>query len=138
VIDSGFAQFAPEASMDLFRRSSVLVADDNHDLAISLSQLLKIVGFDVETVYNGSDAVNVARTHKPDVLLLDIGLPGLNGYQVAANFRSDETLKNVLIIAISGYSRDMFREHWKKEYFDHYLVKPVDFRTLLPLISKTA
>ena len=70
------------------------------------------------------------------MLLLDIGLPGLNGYQVAGQFRSDEILKDVLIIAISGYSPDMYPGRNQQGYFDHYLVKPVDFRALIPLITR--
>jgi CheY-like chemotaxis protein len=124
--------------MSLFRRRFILIADDNQDLALSLSILLKLVGFDVQAVHDGRDAVTVAKTRKPDVLLLDIGLPGLNGYQVAGQFRSDERLKDTIIIAISGYSRNMFERLSKPGDFDHYLVKPVDFRTLLPLINKTA
>jgi CheY-like chemotaxis protein len=127
-----------ELPMSLFRRRFILIADDNQDLAISLSILLKLVGFDVQAVHDGRDAVTVAKTRKPDVLLLDIGLPGLNGYQVAGQFRSDERLKDTIIIAISGYSRNMFERLSKPGDFDHYLVKPVDFRTLLPLINKTA
>ncbi len=124
--------------MSLFRRRFILIADDNQDLAISLSILLKLVGFDVQAVHDGRDAVTVAKNRKPDVLLLDIGLPGLNGYQVARQFRSDDRLKDTIIIAISGYSRNMFERLSKPGDFDHYLVKPVDFRTLLPLINKTA
>jgi DNA-binding response OmpR family regulator len=123
--------------MNFFRRRFILIADDNQDLALSLSILLKLVGFEVETVNNGRDAVNLARSRRPDFLLLDIGLPGLNGYQVAGELRADDALKDVVIIAISGYSPEMLRGHWPKEHFDHYLVKPVDFTTLLPLITKT-
>ena len=72
--------------------------------------LLKLVGFDVETVHNGRDAVTAAKNRRPDILLLDIGLPGWDGYRVARKFRSDEQLKDVFIIAISGYSPDMFPE----------------------------
>ena len=96
--------------MDLLRRRSILIADDNQDLAVSLSMLLKLVGFEVETVHTGGEAVTAAKLRRPDVLLLDIGLPGLDGYQVARQFRSDDNLKDVFIIAISGYSPDMFRE----------------------------
>lgn len=118
------------------RRLFILIADDNRDLARSLSILLKLVGCDVEVVHNGRDAVIVARLRKPDVLLLDIGLPILNGYQVAAEFRSDAKLKDVLIIAVSAYSPDMRPGRFQQNDFDHYLVKPVDFKTLVPLISK--
>ncbi len=122
--------------MDFFQRRFILIADDNRDLAISLSMLLKLVGFEVETVHNGRDAVTAAKNRRPDVLLLDIGLPGLDGYQVARQFRSDDRLKNVFIIAISGYSPDMFLERSTPGDFDHYFTKPVDFKTLLPLLGK--
>ena len=94
--------------MEFVRQRFILIAEDNRDLAMSLSILLKLVGFEVETVHDGRDAVTVARTRKPDVLLLDIGLPGMDGYQVAAAFRSDAKLKDTFIIANSGYSPGMF------------------------------
>ena len=124
--------------MDFFRRRFILIADDNHDLALTLSVLLKLIGFDVDTVHDGRDAVTSARTRRPDILLLDIGLPGLNGYEVAGLFRSDAKLKDVLIIAISAYSPDTFAGRYDQSIFDHYLLKPVDFKTLVPLLRKLA
>ena len=123
--------------MDHFRRRSILIADDNRDLATSLSMLLELVGFEVETVHTGGEAMAAAKNRKPDVLLLDIGLPGMDGYQVARQFRSDDKLKDVFIIAISGYSPDMFLGRSTTADFDHYFTKPVDFKTLLPLINKS-
>ena len=122
--------------MDFFQRRFVLIADDNIDLATTLSILLKLVGFEVDTVHNGRDALTAAKNRRPDVLLLDIGLPGLDGFQVARLFRSDDQLKTVCIIAISGYSPDMFLQHYTPGDFDHHFTKPVDFKTLLPLLSK--
>ena len=127
-----------ERLMDFFRRRAILIADDHEDLSVSLAILLKLVGFDVETVHNGRDAVTSAMLRRPDVLLLDIGLPVLDGYQVAAEFRRNGNLKDVVIIAVSGYSPGMFLERTTEAAFDHYLVKPVEFRTLLSLISKSA
>lgn len=122
--------------MDFFRPRSILIADDYLDLAITLSVLLKLVGFEVETVHTGGEAVAAAKHRRPDVLLLDIGLPGLDGSQVARHFRSDDELKDVFIIAISGYPPDMFRGRSTSADFDHYFTKPVDFPTLLSLIHK--
>ncbi len=124
--------------MGIFRQPSILIADDNLDLAMSLSILLKLVGFEVATVHTGNDALAAARTSTPDVILLDIGLPDLNGVQVAEELRRDDRFKKVAIIAASGYSPDMARGRVKPELFDHYLVKPVDFGTLLPLLQKRA
>jgi DNA-binding response OmpR family regulator len=120
--------------MELCRRRFIIIADDNKDLCMGLSLLLKLAGFAVEIVHNGNDAVTAARTRCPDVLLLDVGLPDLDGYQVAEQFRGDDGLKHVLIMAMSGYSTDMFPGRSNKAHFDHYLVKPVDFSILLPLI----
>jgi DNA-binding response OmpR family regulator len=124
--------------MEFFQRRFILIADDNRDLATSLSILLKLVGFEVDMVHNGRDALAAAKNRRPDVLLLDIGLPGLDGYEVGRQFRSDETLKTVFIIAISGYSPDMFSGPSTQWSFDRYFTKPVDFNTLLPLILKLA
>jgi DNA-binding response OmpR family regulator len=132
------AQFLQEPAMDFFRRRFILIADDNRDLAFTLSLLLKLIGFDVEVVHNGRDAVTAGMTRRPDILLLDVGLPGLNGYEVAVLYRSDDKLKGVLIIATSGYSPDMLPKCYSEGVFDHYLVKPVDLKTLLPLIHKVA
>jgi CheY-like chemotaxis protein len=93
--------------MDLFRRLYIVVADDNRDVAATLSSLLKLVGFEIATVHDGREAVATAISRPPDVLVLDIGLPGLDGHEVARRFRSEEKLKNVLIIVTSGYSPDM-------------------------------
>jgi two-component system, sensor histidine kinase len=128
--------FHLEPLMDLFQRKLILIADDNIDLASTLLILLQLVGFEVETVHNGRDAVTAGQNRRPDVLLLDIGLPGLDGYQVARQFRSDDRLRSVFIIAISGYSQDMFPSRYRPGDFDHYFTKPVHFNTLLPVIRK--
>ena len=72
--------------------------------------------------------------HRPDIVLLDIGLPGLDGFQVAEKLRRDERLRSVRIIAISGYPPEMFKGKIGAMGFDHHLVKPVDFDNLLPLL----
>jgi CheY-like chemotaxis protein len=123
--------------MDPFkRRLFILIADDNRDLAWSLGLLLKLTGFDVEVVHDGRDALRVARARRPDVILLDIGLPGIDGFQVAEQFRGDPVLKNVLIIAISGYGPEMFPGRSSRAGFDHHLVKPVEFQTILSLLGR--
>jgi DNA-binding response OmpR family regulator len=131
-------QLFVEPLMDFFQRRFILIADDNHDTAFSLSLLLKLVGFEVDTVHDGGDAMTAAQNRRPDVLLLDIGLPGLDGFQVARRFRSDDRLKDVFIIAISGYTADMYSGRSTQWDFDHYFVKPVEISTLLALIHKSA
>ena len=124
--------------MDILgRRPSVLIADDHRDLAKTLAVLLKLAGFDAEIVHDGRDALKAARAHRVDVLLLDISLPGLDGVRVAEQMRSDPLLSNVLIIATSAYDPDMFRGRSERASFDHRLVKPVAFPTILSLLART-
>jgi CheY-like chemotaxis protein len=123
--------------MGLFgRRLFILIADDNQDLTKSLSMLLKLVGFDVETVHDGRDALKAAQAHRPDAVLLDIGLPGMDGFQVAEQMRSDPRLSDICIIAISGYDPEMFQGRPRRAGFDHHLVKPVAFQTILSLLAR--
>ena len=96
------------------------------DMTKTLAVLLEIIGFKVAVAHNGRDAVSLARRCRPDVLLIDIGLPVLNGYQVASELRGDPTLKHAVIIAISAYSPDMLPVRPTQDDFDHYLVKPID------------
>ncbi len=121
--------------MGLIRHRHILIADDNEDMAATLSTLLELIGFTVATARNGRDAVSLARRCLPDVLLLDIGLPMLNGCQVASELRGDPRLKHAVIIAISAYSRDMLPFRPTQDDFDHYLVKPIDIHDLLPLVA---
>jgi CheY-like chemotaxis protein len=118
------------------RRLFILIADDNQDLATSLTLLLSLAGFEVEAVHDGRAALRAARARRPDVVLLDIGLPGMDGFQVAEQMRTDPVLRNVVIIAISGYGPHMFPGRAGPAGFDHHLVKPVEFQTLISLLDR--
>ena len=117
------------------RRLSVLIVDDNQDLTWGLMTFLRFVGFDVKTVHDGRDALPAATVCKPDVVLLDIGLPGLDGFLVAEQFRNDADLKNTFIIAMSGYNPEMYEERSRPAHFDRHLVKPVDLKEINSLLS---
>jgi CheY-like chemotaxis protein len=123
--------------MDMPGRRSILIAEDHRDLAKTLAMLFNLAGFDAEIVHDGRDALKAARAHRPDVLLLDISLPGLDGVRVAEQMRRDPFLKNILIIATSAYDPDMFRGPARGAGFDHRLVKPVAFPTILSLLART-
>jgi len=124
--------------MDILgRRRSILIAEDHRDLAKTLALLLKLAGFDAEIVHDGRDALKAARDHRPDVLLLDISLPGIDGVRVSEQMRSDPLLSDVLIIATSAYDPDMFRGRSRQASFDYRLVKPVAFSTIIPLLTRT-
>jgi two-component system, sensor histidine kinase len=113
----------------------VLVVEDNVDLAQLTSVLLVHHGFDVATAADGHIAIERAVSFRPHVILLDIGLPGMDGYQVADALRADPRTKDALIIAISAYDRDDYPGRSGQAGFDHHLVKPVDFDDLVLLFN---
>jgi len=113
----------------------VLVVDDNRDSATSLALLMKYLGHTVETAFDGPAALATAAKFNPAIVLLDIGLPGLNGYDVARSLRQDPLLKNVVLIAQTGWGQEEDRRKSREAGFDGHLVKPVDFNVLLDLIS---
>ncbi len=105
----------------------VVVVDDNVDAAQSLSMLLKIAGHDVHLAYDGPSALEAALAVRPDVMLLDIGLPGLTGHEVARRIREHATLKNIVLIAMTGYGQEADQQSSRNAGFDYHLVKPADF-----------
>jgi two-component system CheB/CheR fusion protein len=106
-------------------RRRVLVVDDNVDSAESLTALLGIAGHQVRVAFDGRKAVEIARDFAPDVVLLDIGLPGMDGLAVARALRTDPAVSRSLLIAISGYGQEADRRRTREAGFDHHLVKPV-------------
>jgi PAS domain S-box-containing protein len=111
-------------------RCRVLVVDDNIDAANALRYLLENAGHDVRVAGDGAVVMALARDFRPDVLLLDLGLPRLSGYEIAKLIRSDESLRHVIIIAVTGYGQAEDRARALAAGFDHYLTKPVDFGAL--------
>lgn len=114
----------------------VLVVDDNRDTAKLTSMLLQIEGYDVKTAHDGREAIAAARLFNPEVVLLDIGLPGMNGYQVAAELRRDPAFEDTLIVAISGYGEEQAVERSRQAGFDDHLLKPVDIDELIQLLTE--
>ncbi len=118
------------------RGSRILVVDDNVDTARGMSRLLKLLGNEVETVHDGLVVIEKARRFRPEYVLLDIGLPGIDGYEVAARLRAEECCRETVIIAVTGYGQDEDRRRSKDAGFNHHLVKPVDFDALSSLIHQ--
>ncbi len=114
----------------------ILVVDDNVDTARGLAKLLKLGGHRVEVAHTGPEAIEAARAFRPEVVLLDIGLPVMDGYQVASTLRNEESCKDAAIVAVSGYGREEDRKRSREAGFDHHLVKPVDLDELLALVSR--
>ncbi|WP_028213499.1 response regulator [Paraburkholderia mimosarum] len=113
----------------------ILVVDDMAATAESLEAILRIHGHQVQRASDGPAALVLAKTFLPDVVLLDIGLPGMTGFDVAHRLRTDESLPRSLIIAISGYSQQEHRHRASDSGIDHYLVKPADLDTLLGIVD---
>jgi PAS domain S-box-containing protein len=116
----------------------VLVVDDNVDTVLSFSILLRASGHDVFTANDGLMAVQVANEQHPDVVLLDIGLPGLNGYDVAKRIRQQTGGKKVVLIALTGYGQDTDRELSAQAGFNHHLVKPARLEQVKEILAAAA
>jgi signal transduction histidine kinase/CheY-like chemotaxis protein len=115
-------------------RHRVLVADDNSDSATSLSILLNDVGYEVRTAEDGVQALETAANFRPDIALLDIGMPKLNGYEVARQLRQQPWGRDVLLIAVTGWGGADHRQQTAQAGFDHHLTKPVDPAALTRLL----
>jgi CheY-like chemotaxis protein len=113
----------------------VLIVEDNPDAADSLEALLDFLGHRVRIAGDGPRALALARTEPPDVMLIDIGLPGMDGYEVARHVRQDARLTGVLLVALTGYGRAEDRAEALAAGFDRHLVKPVDAGTLQELVA---
>jgi CheY-like chemotaxis protein len=107
-------------------RLRVLVVDDNKGVADTLSLLVQDCGHEVATAYDGPRALEAAAHFRPHIILLDIGLPGIDGFELTRMLRKKTELANVLIIAITGHADDAHRRQALEAGFDSFLVKPVD------------
>jgi PAS domain S-box-containing protein len=116
----------------------VLVIDDNSDAANALRMLLENDGHSVRVAHDGVSGLALAREYRPEYLLLDIGLPRLNGYDIAASVRGDPELKDTTIVAITGYGQVHDRARTAAVGFDHHLTKPVEFTALQELFRAKA
>jgi PAS domain S-box-containing protein len=114
----------------------ILVVDDNRDGARSLSLMLRMMGNETSTANDGEEGVDLAERIRPDVVLLDIGLPKLNGYEACRRIRQQPWAANVLLIAVTGWGQDEDRRRSQEAGFDHHIVKPVDPRDLMKLLAE--
>jgi len=113
----------------------VLIVDDNHDAAESVAQFLQLEGHEVKTVCDGVQAITCAPVFAPQVVVLDIGLPGLSGYDVAQRLRDLPATRQALIVAVTGYGQKEDRQRAMASGFDHHFVKPTDPHALTALIA---
>jgi CheY-like chemotaxis protein len=116
-------------------RRRILVVDDNEDSADSLGQLLELLGHEVRTAYDGEAGVAEAEGFRPDMVLMDIGMPRLNGYDAARRIREQPWGKGVVLIALTGWGQEGDRQRSQEAGFDAHLVKPVDPAALKKILA---
>jgi len=114
----------------------ILVVEDNRDSAESLAMLLTLTGNETHTAYDGLEAVEAAATFRPDVVLLDIGLPKMNGYEAARKIREQPWGKKMVLVALTGWGQEEDRQKSRDAGFDGHLVKPVDQAALTKLLAE--
>ncbi|MBA2113510.1 PAS domain-containing hybrid sensor histidine kinase/response regulator [Bremerella alba] len=117
-------------------KSRVLVVDDNKAAADMLSKVVKMLGNTVETAEDGQQAIEMAQEFQPEIILMDLGMPKMNGYEAARYIRQQDWGKNILLIALTGWGQQEDRERTKDAGFDHHLVKPADPAELQRMINQ--
>ena len=117
------------------KRFRILVVDDNHDSALSMAMMLSIMGHETRTAHDGESAVATAESFLPEVVLLDIGLPKLNGYEVAQRIREKPWGVSMFLIAVTGWGQDEDRERSSEVGLNLHMVKPVEPSALEKLLA---
>jgi PAS domain S-box-containing protein len=135
VADTSALGATPPAPADALPARRILVVDDNKDAVDSLVLLLSIVGQSVVAARDGLDALEQFERFEPEVVVLDLGLPGINGYEVARRIRSADKGRHVTLVALTGWGQDEDRRRSITAGFDYHLVKPVDFEALKTLLA---
>jgi signal transduction histidine kinase/CheY-like chemotaxis protein len=141
ILSAGAASPGARPAEPALRRGTparrVLVVDDNIDTANSLAFLMKAKGNEVHTAYDGPTALELARLHHPDAVFLDLGMPLMDGHEVARRLRAQAELEGMLLVAVSGHGLPEDRRRCRESGFDYHLVKPVDPEALLTVLAHT-
>lgn len=133
--DSAIVDFTEVRSATRLR---ILVADDNIDSADTLAMMLGALGHHVDIAYDGVAAMEAVSSHQPDIVLLDIGMPRLNGYDAAREIRARDPRGQIVLVAVTGWGQDEDRRRSQQAGFDHHLVKPVDLASLERILDLVA
>jgi len=113
----------------------ILIVDDNRDAALSLAMLMELTGNETHIAHDGQEAVEAAARLRPDVILLDIGLPRLNGFEACRQIREQPWSKTIVIVALTGWGQDDDRRKSLEAGFDGHLVKPANYDELTRLLD---
>ena len=128
----------PQAQAGSGRARRILLVDDNRDAAQALCLLLEADGHEVHVAEDGAKGLEMARAQRPEIVLLDIGLPKMDGYEIAQRIRSDPALEETVLVAVTGYGQMHDRARASASGFHHHLVKPVDFSALQEVLRAVA
>src|SRR6185295_2416895 len=131
----------PVGSAPAQRGRSILVVDDNDDAADTLAAALQLAGYETRAVYDAAEALRVVDTFRPFAAILDIGLPGMTGYELAEQLRARESTATTRLVALSGYTQELaLRRSGKhsREVFDAYVVKPASVNEILQILNQFA
>ncbi len=126
---------APAGVARQISKTRILLIEDNVDLALSMSRLLRILGHETATAHDGATGIQAAHDFHPELILLDIGLPGMDGFEVIRKLRQDEATKDIRVIAITGYGQEEDRHRALAAGFNDHLAKPIDQNTLVTLLQ---
>ena len=118
------------------RGSHILIVEDNPDVAESLQMVLELLGHEVRCAHDGLEGLMAARARRPDLMLIDIGLPGMDGYEVARSLRRDDDFRDVVLIALTGYGTDEDKARSSAAGYDHHLVKPINVEALRSIVGR--
>ncbi|MDQ7988050.1 MAG: ATP-binding protein [Candidatus Dactylopiibacterium sp.] len=129
---AAFAALAPEVALGAHR---ILIVDDNRDAADTLSMLLRMQGAETRVAHDGPAALRQLEDWLPSAVLLDIGMPGMSGHEVARRIRADARLDGVMLVALTGWGQEADRQRTREAGFDHHLTKPVAFEVLLATLA---
>jgi CheY-like chemotaxis protein len=127
---------APQSDISAPRLRRILVADDNHDAGETLAMLLRLDGHEVHVANDGLQALEMFGRVQPDVAILDIGMPGLSGHEVARRIRDQRSERAVTLIAITGWGQKADKDRAAASGFDHHFTKPVEPTVLSALLLK--
>lgn len=116
-------------------KARILVVDDNRDAAESLQMLLQMIGHEVDTAYDGEQALELFAAAPADIVFLDIGLPRMDGYEVAERMRAQSTARQPMLIALTGWGQEEDEQRALNAGFDQHLVKPVEYEQLTELLA---
>ncbi len=136
LVDAGATTADKDGGAAAGRTCRVLVADDNEDSANTMAMILRLLGHEVKTAYEGRHAVELAGEFRPHAVLLDLGMPKFNGYDTCRSIRQQPWGREMVLIAMTGWGQQEDRRRTQEAGFDHHLVKPIDIAALAKLLSE--